>query len=188
MRLFTAIDLHPDVLLRLERLLSAWRPEALIKWTPLDNLHVTIKFIGQWSEGRLDELDAALTSLVPREPFQVEVKDLGWFPNERSPHVLWAGVQGGDPLRRLALETEERLAILGIAKEDREFRPHLTLARIKKPVPLGRLRQKMQEVKPTFFGKFPAAEFALYRSDPGSNASTYRKLRAYRFESAAAAS
>ena len=188
MRLFTAIDLHPDVLLRLERLLSAWRPEALIKWTPLDNLHVTIKFIGQWSEDRLDELDAALTSLVPREPFQVEIKDLGWFPNERSPHVLWAGVQGGDSLRRLALETEERLRSLGIAKEDREFRPHLTLARIKKPAPLGRLRQKMQEVKPTFFGKFPVGEFALYRSDPGSNASVYRKLRGYRFESAAAAS
>ena len=60
MRLFTAIDPSADVLLRLERLMSALRPEALIKWSPLDNLHVTIKFIGQWPESRLEELDDAL--------------------------------------------------------------------------------------------------------------------------------
>ena len=47
------------------------------------------------------------SSLLPREPFEVEVKELGWFPNERSPRVLWAGVHGGDPLIQLARETDE---------------------------------------------------------------------------------
>ncbi|HSU59908.1 MAG TPA: RNA 2',3'-cyclic phosphodiesterase, partial [Bryobacteraceae bacterium] len=85
MRLFTAIHLTPEILLRLERLLSTLRAEALIKWSPLDNLHITTKFIGEWPEARLDELHEALGALAPREPFQVELKDLGWFPNERSP-------------------------------------------------------------------------------------------------------
>ncbi len=188
MRLFTAIDLPSDVLLRLERLLSALRPEALIKWSPLDNLHVTTKFIGEWPESRFDELHEALSSIAPRHPFEMELKDLGWFPNERSPRVLWAGVHDRAALLELVHDTEERLLPLGIKKEDREFAPHLTLARIKGPVPLRRLRQKVQEMQPAALGEFSVSRFSLYRSDPGSNSSIYRKLRDYKFQAALAAS
>lgn len=187
MRLFTAIDLPTDILLRLERLISILRPEALVKWSPIDNLHLTTKFIGEWPESRVEELHDTLSSLLPREPFEVEVKDLGWFPNERSPRVLWAGVHGSEALVQLARDTEERLFLLGIAREGRPFTPHLTLARIKNPVPLTRLRQKVKELQPAALGTFSVSQFTLFRSDPGSNSSIYRKLRAYRFVSALAA-
>src|SRR5579884_1704502 len=131
MRLFTAIDLPPEILLRLDRLLSALRPEALVKWSPLDNLHVTTKFIGEWPEQRVPELHEALQKITRRQPFEVELKGLGWFPNERSPRVLWLGVEGGQPLAKLAKDIEQPLASLGIPPEEREFSPHLTLARIK---------------------------------------------------------
>src|SRR5579875_2248423 len=98
MRLFTAIDLPSEMLLRLERLISALRPEALIKWSPIDNLHITTKFIGEWPEVRLPELTAALSAMHPITPFDIQIKDLGWFPHERSPRVLWAGVHGGEAL------------------------------------------------------------------------------------------
>ena len=182
MRLFTAIDLPHDVLPRLERLLSVLRPEALIKWNPLDNLHITTKFIGEWPERRLEELHVALSSLRPRLPFEVELRDLGWFPNDRSPRVLWLGVHGGPELEGLAKSTEERLAELSIAKEDRPFSSHLTLARIKNPVPLWRLRDKVDELQPAAIARFPVNHFSLFRSDPGSNASIYRKLREYQLE------
>jgi len=188
MRLFTAIDLPSTVLLRLERLLIALRPEAFIKWSPLDNLHITTKFIGHWPDSRLEELDEALSSLSSRDEFYVEVKGLGWFPNERSPRVLWAGVEGGDALSLLARDIEDLLVPLGVAKEDREFSPHLTLARIKNPVPLRRLRARVLEMQPAAFGRFPVSRFSLFRSDPGSNASIYRKLREYRFANVMAAS
>jgi 2'-5' RNA ligase len=188
MRLFTAIDLPAEMLLRLERLLSALRPEALIKWSPLDNLHITTKFIGDWPERRLEELDHALAGLLPRETFKIELRDLGWFPNERSPRVLWAGVHAGAALKRLMAETEERLLTLGIAKDEKPANPHLTLARIKTPAPLRNLRQKVNELQPGDLGTFEAHHFSLFRSDPGSNASIYRSLRDYRFEAAVAAS
>jgi 2'-5' RNA ligase len=188
MRLFTGIDLPPEVLLRLDRLITALRPEALLKWSPLDNLHITTKFIGEWPESRLHELNDALGSVSKRDPIEVEIRDLGWFPNERSPRVLWAGVHGGEPLARLALETEEKLAALGIKKEERPFSPHLTLARIKNPVPLHKLRQRVTEMMPAPMGSFFASQFVLYRSEPGSNASIYRKLGEYKFEAAMAAS
>ncbi len=188
MRLFTAIDLPAEVLLRLERLLAALRSEALIKWSPLDNLHITTKFIGEWQERRLDELHAALAGVGPRDPFAVQLKDLGWFPHERSPRVLWAGVHAGRALEELARAMEERLAPLGIVREERAFSPHLTLARIKSPVPLGRLKQRVCEMQPAALGTFQVTRFALYRSEPGSNASIYHKLRDYHLASAMAAS
>ena len=188
MRLFTAIDLPQGILLRLERLVAALRPEALINWSPLDNLHITTKFIGAWPEGRIDELDEVLAEVAPRPPFEVEIRQLGWFPNERSPRVLWAGVHGGAALSSLASETEKSLTLLGVPAEDREFSPHLTLARIKNPVPLRGLRQKVDELQPAPVGKFLVSQFTLFRSDPGSNASVYRKLREYNFEAAMAAS
>lgn len=188
MRLFTAIDLPADILLRLDRLLIALRPEALIKWNPLDNLHITLKFIGEWPEARLEELHEALSAVTRREAFAIEVKDLGWFPSERSPRVLWAGVHGREALVDLVRELEDRLEAIGIKKEEREFSAHLTLARIKNPVPLRRLRQKVQEMQPAALGQFRASHFSLFRSDPGSNSSIYRKLREYRFANALAAS
>ncbi len=87
----------------------------------------------------------------------------------------------------LAEATDECLLPLGIAKEDRAFSPHLTLARMKSPVPLDKLRKKVQDMQSTELGAFPVTRFVLYRSDPGSNFSIYRKLQVYPFESAAAA-
>ena len=187
MRLFTAIELPEEVLLRLERLVCSLRPEAQIKWSPLDNLHITTKFIGEWPEARLEELDTALGTLPARNPFTIEIKKLGWFPNERAPRVVWAGAEGGDALPRLAQDTEERLRTLGAPRENRSYSPHLTLARIKNPTPLQQLRSRMLEIQDFSFGSFTAEGFVLYRSDPGSNSSIYRKLREYRFESVAAA-
>lgn len=188
MRLFTAVDLPPHVLLKLERLQSALRPAALIKWSPLDNLHVTTKFIGEWPDSRLGELTEALRSVVRRAPFQLELKKLGWFPNERSPRVLWVGIENESPLRELAQATEDCLLKFDIPKEDRLFTPHLTLARVKSPVPLDKLREKVREMQPSDLGSFGVSCFSLFRSDPGSNFSIYRKLHTYDFESALAAS
>jgi RNA 2',3'-cyclic 3'-phosphodiesterase len=188
MRLFTAIDLPSEILLRLDRLLSALRPEALIKWSPLDNLHVTTKFIGEWPQQRVPELHGTLRQLTHRLPFEIELRRLGWFPNERSPRVLWLGVDGGKSLAELAAEIANALVALGIAKEEREFSPHLTLARIKNPVPLSNLRTLVEQMQPAALGKFSVSHFSLFRSRPGTNASIYEKLEDYQFESAMAAS
>lgn len=187
MRLFTAIEIPPDMLLRLDRLMIALRPSAIINWSPIDNLHITTKFIGEWPPARLDEIDGALKQVTGRAPFEIEIAELGWFPKERAPRVFWAGVDGGESLVELARATEERLHCLGVAKEERVFSPHLTLARIKHQVPLEPLRRKVQDLGRVSLGTFAATAFALYKSQPGSNASVYSKLNEYQFESAAAA-
>jgi 2'-5' RNA ligase len=97
------------------------------------------------------------------------------------------GVHGGPQLAELARRTEEQLFKLGIAKEERVYSPHLTLARINNPVPLRGLREKVNEMQPALLGSFPVTEFQLYRSDPGSKFSIYRRLHAVKFEAVAMA-
>jgi 2'-5' RNA ligase len=183
MRLFAAIDLPDELVIKLERLLNVLRAEAPVKWSPLDNLHITTKFIGEWPADRLEEIKAALSTLAPRESFKLELRDLGWFPNDRSPRVLWLGVHGSSALYDLARRMDDSLAGLGIAPEKREFTPHLTLGQIKTPVPLDRLRKKVQELQPAMVGSFEVDRFHLFRSDAGSHASVYRRLATFAFGS-----
>src|SRR5271155_6076246 len=98
MRLFTGIDPSDEVREKLERLLMHLRSCAHLKWSPVYNLHVTLKFIGEWPEEKLPQLEDALRSVPSRHEFPVEVKSLGWFPNAHHPRVFWAAVLGGDAL------------------------------------------------------------------------------------------
>jgi 2'-5' RNA ligase len=179
MRLFTGIDLRDDVRERLERLLMHLRPCAHVKWSPVYNLHVTLKFIGEWPEDKLPQLEAALRSVAAREPFPAEVKGLGWFPNPHHPRVFWVAVQGGETLGALAKDIDSALTPLGIAAESRPFNAHLTLARIKEPAPLQALRNAIAQLESVEYGSLLVDRFHLYRSQPGSAGSIYTKLSEY---------
>lgn len=176
MRLFTAIDLPPDVLDNLESLIARLKPAARINWSPVANLHLTTKFIGDWPEERLDELIAALGSLPARPAISIAIEKLGFFPNPHSPRVFWAGVHAGDALAQLARETEDALAALGIAKEQRPYSPHLTLARIKNPGKQSALLQAVADLPSLDFGGFTADRFFLYHSKTAPTGSIYTQL------------
>lgn len=182
MRLFTGIDLPEEVRERLERLLMHLRPIAHLKWSPVYNLHVTLKFIGEYPEEKLPELEAALRSVSPRTPIRGEVKGLGWFPNPHHPRVFWVAVHAGEELVTLAHDIDAAAQPLGVAKEERSFAPHLTLARIKDPVPLQTLRNAIAQLESVEFGSLLIDRFYLYRSQPGSAGSIYTKLSEYPFQ------
>ena len=180
MRLFTAIDLPAETLLRLERLLSALRPEALIKWSPLDNLHITTKFIGEFAETRLPELQSALGGMPERPPIEVSVAKVGFYPNARSPRVFWCGIEA-QRLEALATDTDTATSSVGVSKDERPFSPHLTLARIKERVDLGSLHQAIAAAPSLEFGRFTARSFFLYRSQLRPTGSVYTKLAEFPF-------
>ncbi len=179
MRLFTAVDLPDELVSRLAGLVEELRPSARIKWSPPENLHITTKFIGEWPEERLGELKSALAGLPSSGPFRVEIRGVGFFPNPHHPRVFWAAVHEPAALSGLARETEDALAPLGIPKEARPFSPHLTLARIKEPVPLERLRQKIADLPSTEFGSFDVDRFYLYQSRLNPAGSVYTRLSDY---------
>ncbi|HTT62097.1 MAG TPA: RNA 2',3'-cyclic phosphodiesterase [Bryobacteraceae bacterium] len=176
MRLFTGFDLPAEVVRALEELLDQLRPAARIKWIPPANLHITTRFIGEWPEERLAELRAALAGIPSHAPIPMHIRKLGYFPNPHSPRVVWAGVEAGPDLAALAAETDRALEPLGLQPEGRPFSPHLTLARIKEPVPLQRLRETVVALPSLEFGSFTADRFFLYQSRLGPAGSVYSKL------------
>ena len=179
MRLFTGIDLSSEVLDNLRVLAGKLQPEARINWSPISNLHITIKFIGEWPETRLLALKEALARVPLPPPFQVAIRGLGWFPNQSDPRVFWAGVDGPAPLWDLARDTEAALEPLGIAREERRYSPHLTLARIKTRLNLQRLFREIAALPSADFGAFTAQAFNLYLSERRSSGSVYTKLAAF---------
>jgi RNA 2',3'-cyclic 3'-phosphodiesterase len=179
MRLFAGIELSREVVDNLEKLLQRLKPVARIKWSPVANLHITTKFIGEWPDGRLEELAGALRGLPSCDPMPIAVRGLGWFPNPYSPRVFWAAVEAPPTLVTLARETDHALARLGVEPERRPFSPHLTLARVREPIPLTALQQAVAALPDTRFGEFTADRFFLYLSVLQPQGSEYTKLAAF---------
>ncbi len=181
MRLFTALDLPPAVVRALEALLVRLRPAARLKWSPPANLHITTRFIGEWPSERLPELHAALATIPSHPPIPISVGKLGFFPNPHSPRVFWAGIEASPDLAALAAETDRVLEPLGLQPEGRPFSPHLTLARLKEPVPLVALRETIAALPSLDFGSFTADRFFLYQSRLHPTGSVYIKLAEFPF-------
>ena len=176
MRLFCGIDLPGGIIDSLGTLTKKLRPAVRINWSPVENLHITTKFIGDWPPERLEELKQALAPLAGRGAIPIEVRGLGWFPNPHEPRVFWAAVKAPPALAELARGTDAALKAIGVPAETRPFSPHLTLARIKAPVPLAELRQRIAQLESTEFGTFTAGAFHLYSSDRRPEGSVYTKL------------
>jgi 2'-5' RNA ligase len=179
MRLFTGIDLPDSIKEHLDVLISRLRSHAHIKWSPTYNLHITTKFIGEWPKERLPELDAALRTVHPTGPVHIEVRGVGWFPNPHHPRVFFAAIHAAPELAELVQATDAALAKLGVEPEARPYSPHLTLARIKEPVPLDTLRHAIAHLESVDFGNYTPDRFHLFLSRPGSAGSVYTKLQEY---------
>ncbi len=175
MRLFTGLDLPAEVVRNLEQFLQQIRPAARINWSPPANLHITTKFVGEWPEERLSELQSALAGLPPREPIPVQIRKVGFFPNPHSPRNFWCGIEAPG-LAELAADTNRAATSLGIVDEKRAYQPHLTLARIKEKLDLQPLREVIAARSSLEFGGFVAGSFFLYRSQLHPSGSVYTKL------------
>jgi 2'-5' RNA ligase len=192
MRLFTGIALAPGVQGNLARVLNELRPLASLNWSPVENLHITSKFIGAWPEERLPELQRALEGMSPRGCFEVTIARFGYFPNPHHPRTLFAGVQsasieGKPALAEVAKQLDDTLAPLGVAREDRAYSPHLTLARIQHEN-IRALREHIAKMTNFDFGTFQVSEFHLYVSTAGAGGTVYTPLSSYSLTPAAASS
>jgi 2'-5' RNA ligase len=176
LRLFTGIAATHEINSRLDDLVCRLRPLARIRWSPSANFHITTKFIGAWPEDRVEEMKAALAGLRGAGKFTIAIRGLGFFPNARRPRIFWTGVEGGVALSNLASDTQQVCAKLGVKVEEKQYSPHLTLARIDSPSGLGVLHDAVAKIAETDFGAFEASIFHLYLSRPGRGGSVYTSL------------
>ena len=135
LRTFIAVELDAEARRQLKALQMALHPlmlPGLVRWVAPENIHITLKFLGDTQPDHVAAVTAALDSIGPTiSPFQVTLAGRGCFPNFKRPHVVWAGlVDHGQRLQKLADAVEQNVSPLGWPRETRSFTPHLTLGRI----------------------------------------------------------
>jgi RNA 2',3'-cyclic 3'-phosphodiesterase len=180
MRLFTGLAPDPHVIANLDGVLRELRPMAPLNWSPVENLHITSKFVGPWPEERLAELESALKTANVPTAFPVTVSGFGYFPNPHHPKAFFAGVEASAEVGTLARQIDEALAPLGVKREERPYTPHLTLARIRNEN-MRQVREHIAKMTNLDFGTFQASEFHLYlsRQDLNKSRSVYTKLATF---------
>lgn len=177
MRAFVAIEIPEEIRNRIAGLIQALQPAApKVRWARAGGMHITLKFLGEISEQQVEEIKTQLASVQSATPLHLQIQGAGYFPNERSPRVLWLGVQSGAALPELASQIEKRLATLGMAKEDRPFSAHLTLGRLQRPGKLDALREELRKREPLALGSFTTDEFFLYESKLSPRGSIHRRI------------
>ena len=133
-RCFVAVELPEELRVRVDAALGSLRGETrAVRWVPEQNLHLTLKFLGEVEEGRISAVTEALQSVSPTaSPFRWELSSAGFFPPGKRPRVFWLGAgEGAEPLRKLAGAVGAALRSLGFQPEDRPFQPHLTVGRVR---------------------------------------------------------
>lgn len=145
-RVFCAVELPQEVKARLEDHIGRVRkevPEAAASWSRVENIHLTLKFFGNVAVDRIPAISAAAERVVREfSAFQIGVGGTGVFPRPSRAQVLWIGVDDlSGKLSALQERLEEECAAEGFPKEDRAYRPHLTIARIRKQEGARRLAE-----------------------------------------------
>jgi len=179
-RAFIACDI-PDLFL--EKISSVQdRLKGLdmdVTWTKVGGIHITLKFLGDIEEGYIDKVAAVIEEISKGQaPFEISIKGSGAFPNLKNPRVVWIGVEDEvNVLSKLQQGLDDRLKGLGFEPEDREFRPHLTLGRVKGPRGKERLSAAVSELKGIEIGSFTVDRVILYKSELKPTGAVYTKLK-----------
>jgi RNA 2',3'-cyclic 3'-phosphodiesterase len=184
MRLFVALDLPDEVRGKLAGAVDACKhlaPQG-VRWVRPEGVHITLKFIGHIEDAKLPEFLGALAKVYVDSPIELDVRGIGFFPNAKRPRVMWCGVIASPNLRQVAGKVESVLEPLGIARESREFSPHLTLARINAtPRQMAPLLAAAEGFAERQFATMRTTEFHLYESILQRGGAVYRKVETFMF-------
>ncbi len=148
-RTFVAVELAPAVKQEVRQLIRRLQStQAAVKWVEEENLHITLKFLGEIDNQQVPLVCQAVARTVSSyDPFELELKGLGAFPRLERPRVLWVGVgRGSERLVQLQSELDLRLQELGYPLETRPYEPHLTIGRVKRAGPdMQRLAEALNQ-------------------------------------------
>jgi len=154
--------------------------KSLVRWVPTENMHLTLRFLGDTSPANVEMLAQMLSVEAGQHPaFEIQFRGLGVFPNTKRPRVIWIGIQAPDELAALQRGIEAAADKLGYPPEKRSFSPHLTIGRVKQNVNSGgmqKIRAALEDVKFGTLGAAPVNAVHLFKSDLHSSGAVYTCL------------
>jgi RNA 2',3'-cyclic 3'-phosphodiesterase len=184
-RTFCAIELSDDVRAQLAdhaRQVREAVPEASASWTKPENVHLTLKFFGNVAKETLTRISNAAARVAGElSPFQIRIGGTGVFPKPSRPQILWIGVEDSSGrLSELQRRLEEEFVVEGFAKEDRAYRPHLTIARLRRLDGARKLAETHLQTNFTSIA-VPVTEVVLFRSQLSPKGSIYTVISEHEF-------
>jgi 2'-5' RNA ligase len=184
-RTFLAIELPKEILEQFERL--QYRLDrsltGVVRWAKKGSTHLTLKFFGNMTERDIRSIEDTLNAKAPAlAPIPIAVGTMGVFPNLARPRVLWVGITTGlKELTAMQAEIEAALEAAGFPREERPYRPHLTLGRMKADRKIDGLDKAIESHKDFAAGSFTAGEMILFRSDLKPTGPVYTELAKFKF-------
>lgn len=179
MRLFVAIEIAPEIRERIFEFMTQIKPHlGSARWSRPEGLHITLKFLGKVPDEKRNPIEERLAS-VKSSQFSLNIREVGLFPNARSPRVFWVGVDPHKELAALAGQVDEAMEPLGFEREKRAYSPHITLMRFSERTSKVNLSSVLSSVPKAGFGTMTANEFHLYESKLSPQGSRYIKLASF---------
>ncbi|MFC1631709.1 RNA 2',3'-cyclic phosphodiesterase [Candidatus Omnitrophota bacterium] len=178
LRSFIALELSEEIHRQLKQAQDQLKAaQADVKWVDPQGIHLTLRFLGNVSPQLLEEIKPQLEELgQSHRQFKLEIKQLGAFPKIEYPRVIWIGIeQGKDRALKLAEDLEQRLLNFGFQKEKREFKPHLTLGRVRSAQNREQLKNLLQSVTITP-SAMQAVNLCLFKSTLTPQGAIYQPL------------
>ncbi len=178
MRLFVAAELPDSLRLRLAAVQEAMQAEPLpVRWVRPEGIHLTLKFLGETDEGRLAAIVSALAEAARGlAPFRLGARRAAPFPARGTPRLVWVELEGDlDGARRLSAAIDRAMAPLGFAPEEREFKAHLTLGRVRGAA-RGEWRAALLKTGEQARGDFDVREYVLFQSRLSPGGSVYTPM------------
>jgi RNA 2',3'-cyclic 3'-phosphodiesterase len=185
----TFIGLKIDADRALTQLLSDFKKNLAgeqLRWIDPENLHLTLRFLGNTEDSQLADIVKGLDELIPKyDQFNLEIEGIGLFGKQSAPKILWAGIMMPQMVYNLVENIEEVVCIAGFAREERPFSPHLTLSRIKSITNTSRLISLVTQYKETHFQQQKVNQVILYESVLKSSGSVYVPIRIFNLNESA---
>ena len=181
LRLFIAIELPSNIIDGLRNVQEELKDKSnKLSWAKPENIHLTLKFLGDTETGKIDSMVNILEGIAGKSfSFEISVKGVGTFPAAGTPRVIWVGIEENKDMLQLYNNIEEGLAALGFEKERRDFKPHLTIGRIKFLNDRAGLRRGLEKVAGLNLARFAVAGFALFKSTLTPEGAIHTKLKEY---------
>lgn len=174
MRLFVGLGLPEDIRVRLAGLKGGLRGG---RWIEPENLHLSLRFIGEASGGIERDIDQALLA-IESTAFELTLSGLGFFDRRGKVHSVWAGIEDAADVTRLQAKVEHALVDIGLEPEHRKYKPHVTLARIKGGKS-GEIGQFLEYNGDFLTGPFKVDRMTLFLSHLNSGGASYEVLADY---------
>lgn len=178
MRCFISIELPESLKKEIAEKTAKLRAlDADVKWIVPENLHLTLKFLGETPEEIVPAVKETLAKTAARfGKFNLDFSGLGVFPDARRPRVLWVGVLDSESLLSLQRDAEEGMKEFGFEAEDRAFSAHLTIGRVRSPKGKERLVREIEALKDASFGWVEVAEMSFMKSELKPSGAKYTVL------------